>query len=1493
MTSLLLLLGVTACSNDFLDMPIDSMPSDGKITLRYTVPEMQGVLTRAVDESTIKTLTLLIFNSSGDLVQVEDALELPSTDVDASSGTVMLTVDENIRKDGGLKFVMLANAPDTYNKSWFITKKGQVRDNIFTAATTSDISTTISGTQYLPMSGQLTLSEVLGFNVMPLYRTSAKTTVSMAVKDASGNMNTETEDSKTYYRAGNALPFEAYGSAKESSLFAGADPTTYRLGNALTGNVKVKDKVENTDSFYSHSTRNKTEGKAFVIVKATFPGDNKDYFYRLDYQTRDGMLDIEPNHWYQFVVDQVIGKGFETPAEAARNPTPLDGGNLTWKIYDHSPKVMNMVTDGVNFLGVSHEVYHQGNLTGTNTATEYLYIHISNKDNKYPEGPASGITLSDDKNWIEVGSPVVVTDPLEIGAAISVENETSGILYKVPVTFKSTTEPGSQKGTITVRWQGLSREVPVIWNRAFDPSELISSVVMQVYAGYYTSEQTEWKQSDYFDAFLGNDEDAGSVWGIESASNNGFSRNDGFHFPLMYGEDAENPWTYKYTVTFKNQTDNDYDWKFEQPDSQSEEYVAAINEYLQIDVESDNDEGIVTTSRTDTYGPKITLTFDSKGAGWNYAIGQFIVMVAPKNTGEWTEIPLKVYHTGFFHKDDYTHAVSDSYDSSRGYTYYEVAEVAGQYWLDRNIGAHSAELYIERGTGAAQYGMTDGRGAYFYVAKQVDKTPDFYSGICPPGYQIPYSSDWDAVRRSASFFTTDMGNHNTAYFRSGARYEDGSAKPVYFSKSRYYDAANKVGDSLTGYYWSSTTATGFEKTEIGRWLRGFVIIGESNYHNNSRIDYSGDKSGYAMSLRAVRKHTESTDNNTIGFFVKGATHVYAYYENEGGRVALTAWPGTPIANYSSAEAGYMNFRYTGAATPETLKVIFNYKAQNGQVISISKDGDGSIARITSTISPLDLEGWVTRGDKAPNGSIAITSDLISETTTVVNTDTDKYYWTISHTDASKVYLTAAEVEPEEEPVNFPTNSKFWIHSNLSGSWESQVMTDNGSGIWKVTINTTQTGTCNFGIRRTEGSNDNDQKDWIYGKTSLINMGVPVRAIVQNGSNGSNWILTDGPGDYTFTFDQNNMTLTVTKERQTVTIMLENVADWADCKIRFGYDANSYHPDKYGEFMEQITYNGKKYFRMIVNKSDFTNLNDDDVDVQFSRQEITNGTWSSFGIQHNQISDYKNRNIFFYKNTVGNGNIQYDSTLTSIDSNNLSIGWSKVLAIRVAKNDIEFDPILKYCYAWTEEGGYTSEWFENWNKHNIQYVENGDYYVWKSKVNGTPNSLTGCILKNSSGDTNVKTKDIKDGNITSETASVANTYNANYCYTIKIPQECPIPNTYIYRVYWKKGIQENIDNKDYVMNQVHTLNSEGAFEQGWNPWIGEIDGWYFYEFKPSNDNFNFNLMLHGEEWKIQMTDGTSVTIKKSIFDSNRRAWIVLTGQGKNYTGTIKQSPYLAK
>lgn len=114
-------------------------------------------------------------------------------------------------------------------------------------------------------------------------------------------------------------------------------------------------------------------------------------------------------------------------------------------------------------------------------------------------------------------------------------------------------------------------------------------------------------------------------------------------------------------------------------------------------------------------------------------------------------------------------------------------------------------------------------------------------------------------------------------------------------------------------------------------------------------------------------------------------------------------------------------------------------------------------------------------------------------------------------------------------VTFPAVSKYQIYGNFGNGWSGTPMT-NSNGIWTCSITPSKNEDHYFGIKRTEGTSE-DQKDWIFGeKNNSLILGTSIKAIVEgDNSNGENWKV-NGTDKLKFTFDPLEMTLLVTKEQ---------------------------------------------------------------------------------------------------------------------------------------------------------------------------------------------------------------------------------------------------------------------------------------------------------------------------------------------------------------------------
>lgn len=962
-TYIALMISLAACSDDIFNAPLDELPSNGELSVNFAVPDMYSVSTRAdgdyVSGTAFSAVRMLVFDSNDidDAKLVQD--ELLTADKD--SRNIEIIIKDTERKNANLFFLFVANSKIT----GLTVGSTKLKDVL------ANIEVYNDGTNMV-LSGAASLSSLLKYETVQLYRNVAKVGVTVT---------------GTHENNPNGYAFQAYSGYDENpSSFAGTNKSfpegrNYQLGapgeatteessfgDELLGKEIVMTPVSNTGSDY---------GRSFIIVKGKFNG--KDYYYRLDYQKKDDdgnivQLDILPNHSYEFKIEgDPKAAGCKTPSEAVKNPVALDNGEMSYTVEDHTPEIFNMISDGVRELGVSHECRKEGSEVGTATFYVEIYCGLESASDDYDDFKANYKKyISFSENWLTATGISEITNPQLFG-----KNRTQGKVYEITVNFAATSATGLIEETATVNWMGLSRDVAVIWDRDFDPSELYSSVELTMENGGLTKTTV----SDYWGFISGTNADGSAgnidVWGTSIDANNGEARDQGLHFPMPYGTDDRNLAQYTYTVKLKKlgAEGETYDWRYELKGD------AAITEGVNVTTSS--------SSTLTNVGPE--FIFDYKNLN-SYTYGTGYLSLQVKRNNKYEEVAtIPMYHTGFFYKDN-TSNLSDisKPETGRNWTYYEVCSLGGKHWLDRNLGAHSAEMYIESSGDVTYMGNSKAAGGYYRVAdyKKYDK-PIMRSGICPPGYDYPTNADYNDLRASSSFSTATVGSYNEARYATES-YSQGKQKMVYFPKCRYVADPNggngsesKQGESRAGYYWTSTAGTGLEKEEVGAWLKCFQLTGAATTYINGEVYCSststtgnytrtGTIKGYAMPVRCVASdsHIDTSNPQRTYFFVEGATHAYLYtLDEEGHKQAITTWPGIAITTYNSATLGKVyEVAYESAVnTTDKLYVIFNYKDDKGKIWSMSKDtGNAKLVRITDTLGAVDLTGWNFNGEDAPD-----------------------------------------------------------------------------------------------------------------------------------------------------------------------------------------------------------------------------------------------------------------------------------------------------------------------------------------------------------------------------------------------------------------------------------------------------------------------------------------------------------------------------------------------
>lgn len=936
LTYILVAVVMAACS-DMPDIrPVDPVSPDGEVTVTLSVPAAVTMTSRTIEvdpEFQVDNVDVFIYDGDDDALPAQHVTaSLTATGVPrleqltATELKLSFKLDNDLRGTEDLRFYFVANSAEALAGTKTV---NELKNNV---------PALVNDSEHFTMSGSALYSEIVAGSKVSLYRNAAKATVSTTVPAVG--------ESTAYH------PLEIFGAASSSSLIAGLLGTNSRAEDV----EPYPEAIDEPLKVSFHATENSEAndeigGKLFVITKIAFNGT--EYYYRLDFAKKDEAGSLQyistlPNHWYQFVVTEVTAAGYDKPAEAALHPE----NGVKYEIHDHCMEPYNMTSDGYRELGVSHTIEYASD-EGSSGEDKYLYIKLFSPNES--ELPATDDEVKDlvtvaEPSWLELDDPEIVSDEGVIGVEGAADDHNDrGCVYRMKLNFQPTTEIGTIYNTITVRWMGLEREVSVVWVRKFSGEKVSSAKLSMEYGA------TTVVIDDYW-TFLTSTDDpealaypVGNLWGIQPELNNGKIRNQGFHFPVMYGT-GSNLATYSYNLIFDK-----------------EESLATRN-VTDVKVTC-TDPNVTATRNADADGSFSYTVKRNNDDRYNYSVGD-ITFTFTLQDGSKEAYSFKTYHTGFFHKgnEDLKKYQLDGPKDYDDYFYYEVIPVnvdgANRYILDRNLSAKSAQDYVRDADGSTVVGNPDAAGGYYIVARQVEyyADPEMIAGIAPPGYDIPTKGIWDAIRLSTSFHSETTGSYYQAYYDTG----NPLTGRVYFPKSMFYriDNGGITGESRSGYYWTRTPATGTEKEEIGRWLQMFVLTGSSTTFNSGyvlNID-SQTNLAYACSVRCVNQLDEELEVYRTHFNVSGATHVFLYVDDEM-HTSTTAWPGHPIGNYATMAPGNDNwFGFTYSSTqfrPDNLYVIFNFVDEYGIIHSYSCK-DGSTIK-TTDLSPNDMTGWKVTG----------------------------------------------------------------------------------------------------------------------------------------------------------------------------------------------------------------------------------------------------------------------------------------------------------------------------------------------------------------------------------------------------------------------------------------------------------------------------------------------------------------------------------------------------
>lgn len=909
------------CSDD-LDVKtgIYDYPSSG-FAIRFEIPEAQHILTRSNDsenERKITSLSLLVFDKNSNLLK---RIDLNDSEISRArngfesenrSFIYQIAIEEiQITNENIGDIYAVANAKMSDGKDLL----KDFTNNTSTEEDLIEIYSNFSRSE----NGFLMAGKMNDHRVVLLNRTAARISLTDEFNDASFTLHN----------------FAVYNVAEECFLAAEVrkslndankpwyrnEINSYEQETTKVGKVGVNEdnSFEFTYDCYVNPTKTHEDLKVYtyVVLFANYQG--QDYYYAVPLYRNDRKegeeyyYDIEPNHWYDMRIKNVLKEGWGNPLTAIEN----HNDNQIWvEIHDHTPEILSMVSDGIHELGVTREL----NFDKTNNEKELtVKCFAADMDNIDPEKEIN-FTKED---WVTI-TKVAATDYIKESGDTDKDNPGIIITYKVTVDTERAVYT-EESSIITVKWKGLERNVTINYDPGFQISDICEASLTIKPDG---SDSNSKEIKSYWTFIKGSgtaktDKSTGTtpsetpkLYGTEAQNLvNGKVRTNGFHFPMPYGENIKTtPWKYEYTLDFSTQNQND---------------VSANIEKIEVTL-SDNMKSKVQWTPSGVVKGK--LSWIGESTSYLYETGTIRFTISYRDSSPATILNLGIYHTGFFHFDE-----NEEYcpQEEFGYYYYEVVPLKGGYWLDRNIGAQSNMMFVDNGTEEGA-GNPLAKGRYYKVADyHMFSDPTITAQMCPPGYSIPDAAEWNVVRLSAEFTSEDDQYLNVDYLST---YYNSTVGKIYFPRAKYwnstdaqkYQTSSNMGDSSTGYYWTMTPAPGMEKYEMGKWLRALYLNGENSTYLNTNVEES------RMNVRCVAKVSAlDQESNYVSFNVHNATHVYLFDRST--KSPVYTFPGKPIGTSDSATR-WQYFSCTTSYPLENLLMIF-LKVDNGKVTIFTRDGD--------------------------------------------------------------------------------------------------------------------------------------------------------------------------------------------------------------------------------------------------------------------------------------------------------------------------------------------------------------------------------------------------------------------------------------------------------------------------------------------------------------------------------------------------------------------------
>ncbi|NDV60589.1 hypothetical protein [Bacteroides sp. 519] len=414
---LVAVLSLASCTDE--GSVITPITAEGEVTLQAILPASVEVATRATigttEENRVRSLDLLLFNGTdgklGKIINIPVGAITPADDA----------VRDNKLKFkarlpiGTYNLMLVANAHSKVNSTLYSSgnvnayTRAQVQTALLKDDQTTAWALADSDAGVIPMCGEASITVAAGNTAA----TNVNLTRMLAKISVQNSVTSKFALTHVYYYnyntkgviVPNADHYPASGNSGKPSTPTTANNTNAGLqaGTALNYSTKVSGGAMTEDMYvyeaytYGYTHANWERNSPCLVIGGTYLG--KTYYYRVDFISSTGLVNIQRNHSYNVTITDIVGIGSDTPGDALKAaPVNMTSTVQSWD----NGMAGEVVFDGQHYLSVHPKMIF--NLPREANKTEDLIVQTNVTEGfKITKITAPDKTTINHPSWLSIG----------------------------------------------------------------------------------------------------------------------------------------------------------------------------------------------------------------------------------------------------------------------------------------------------------------------------------------------------------------------------------------------------------------------------------------------------------------------------------------------------------------------------------------------------------------------------------------------------------------------------------------------------------------------------------------------------------------------------------------------------------------------------------------------------------------------------------------------------------------------------------------------------------------------------------------------------------------------------------------------------------------------------------------------------------------------------------------------------------------------------------